>query len=353
LEANSSGEQLTLRALVGTKEAGIIIGKQGANIKSIRESSNARVVVSEHMQGVPERIVSVTGAVDEVAKAYAQVARNLNQGDLRGNSADAVESTPLTVRFLLPHSRMGAVIGKGGARIKEIQEESNARLAATATPLPHSQDRILEMIGVPDAIHIATYHMLITIKEQADRPCHDRQYRPEYALAGHNHPHGGSGGMGGQHMHPSHMSGGMIGSGGQHGHGYGGGSGGYGYNSGGGYGGMGGGMVHPGPGGMNHGGPMETRTFYCPPDKVGPMIGKGGNRINRVRMETGCKINVEDARDSRGDRPFVITGSGRDVELAMRTLEAHLRREFARDQERGMPGAGYFGDQSFTIASAI
>ncbi|ORZ35101.1 hypothetical protein BCR44DRAFT_1382812, partial [Catenaria anguillulae PL171] len=225
-------DHLTLRALVTTKEAGVVIGKQGANIKSIREDSNARINISEHVQGVHERILSITGAIEEVAKAYAQVSRNLNAGDLRTATPDAVEATPLTIRFLIPNSRMGSVIGKGGARIKEIQDESNARLAAQPTPLPNSHDRILEMIGVPDAIHIATYHMLVTIKEHSDRPLNDRPYRPEY----------------GQQYQPPQIA----------------------------------------------NGPTDTRTFYCPANKVGSMIGRGGQKINRIRTESGCRINVED-----------------------------------------------------------
>ncbi|KAI9183581.1 PAB1 binding protein [Blastocladiella emersonii ATCC 22665] len=403
-------DHVTLRSLVSTKEAGVIIGKQGANIKAIREESNARVMVSEHVPGVQERVVSITGAVEEVAKAYAQVSRNLNQGDLRGNTPDAVESTPLTVRYLIPHSRMGAVIGKAGARIKEIQEESNARLVATSTPLPNSQDRVLEMIGVPDAIHIATYHMLVTIKDQADRPCPDRPYRPEYSLhmppgaanGGHHgghggHHHQGAGGMhhgGGGHHQQSHGGGHYSGSGGMgggsHYSGAGGGShysgsgmggGGYGHHGshmggsgggapmhggyhggntmgggGGGYGQSNGPMMggHSGNGGSGPGagGPQETRTFYCPAAKVGPMIGKGGNRINRVRMETGCKISIEDARDARGDRPFVITGNPRDVDQAMRILESSLRREFLRDQERAQQGAAAMATSGGAAAAA-
>ncbi|KAJ1497350.1 RNA binding protein, heterogenous nuclear RNP-K like protein [Coelomomyces lativittatus] len=64
----TASDHLTLRALVGMKEAGIVIGKGGSNIKAIRDASNARVAVSEHVPGVPERVLSITGAVDEVAK---------------------------------------------------------------------------------------------------------------------------------------------------------------------------------------------------------------------------------------------------------------------------------------------
>ncbi|KAJ1499012.1 hypothetical protein HMI56_004635, partial [Coelomomyces lativittatus] len=292
----TASDHLTLRALVGMKEAGIVIGKGGSNIKAIRDASNARVAVSEHVPGVPERVLSITGAVDEVAKAYAQVSRNLNQGDLRGNSPDAVESTPLTLRFLIPHSRMGGVIGKGGQRIKEIQEESNARLVATSNTLPLSGDRVLEMLGVPDAIHIATYHMLMTVKDQSDRPCHDRPYRPEYAISmtssssnssSHNlssssnsssssyygsssnsssSQYGSSSGSGSHHH--GYESSGNTNSNHHHHHSH---------------------QPHHHNGNASSGSghwPLETRTFHCPSDKVGPMIGKGGNRINRIRMDT-------------------------------------------------------------------
>lgn len=312
----TTSDHITLRALVGMKEAGIVIGKSGSNIKAIRDASNARVAVSEHIAGVSERVLSITGAVDEVAKAYAQVSRNLNQGDLRGNSPDAVESTPLTLRYLVPHSRMGAVIGKSGQRIKEIQEESNARLVATSNTLPLSGDRVLEMIGVPDAVHIATYHMLMTVKSQSDRPCHDKPYRPEYALSVPSlSPSSSSSNSSGHHHHPhSHPHGPPLSSSSSY----------HPYNS-----------SSSGGGGSGFGGgPLETKTFYCPPDKVGPMIGKGGNRINSIRMGTGCKINIEEARDERGDRPFVITGTARDVDMAVRSLESYLRREFSRDQEK-------------------
>ncbi len=38
---------------------------------------------------------------------------------------------PSTIKFMIPNSRMGSVIGKGGSKIKEIQDASGARLNAS------------------------------------------------------------------------------------------------------------------------------------------------------------------------------------------------------------------------------
>ena len=43
-------------------------------------------------------------------------------------------------RFVIPNLRMGSVIGKGGIKIKEIQEASGARLQASENMLPGSTD---------------------------------------------------------------------------------------------------------------------------------------------------------------------------------------------------------------------
>lgn len=59
---------LSLRALVGTKDAGLIIGRGGKNVNEIREHSSARVTISDNIAGAHERILTVLGPVEAVAK---------------------------------------------------------------------------------------------------------------------------------------------------------------------------------------------------------------------------------------------------------------------------------------------
>jgi len=46
----------------------------------------------------------------------------------------------VTIKFMIPNSRMGSVIGKQGSKIKEIQDASGARLNASEGMLPGSTE---------------------------------------------------------------------------------------------------------------------------------------------------------------------------------------------------------------------
>lgn len=59
---------LTVRALVSTKEAGVIIGKGGQNVAELREKSGVKAGVSKVIQGVHDRVLSITGSVEAIAK---------------------------------------------------------------------------------------------------------------------------------------------------------------------------------------------------------------------------------------------------------------------------------------------
>jgi hypothetical protein len=66
---NNTHDTLTLRALVSTKEAGVIIGKGGKNVADLREQTGVRAGVSKVTPGVHERVLTVGGSVEAVAKA--------------------------------------------------------------------------------------------------------------------------------------------------------------------------------------------------------------------------------------------------------------------------------------------
>lgn len=53
------------------------------------------------------------------------------------------QSKSYPMRLLIPHILIGSIIGKGGVRIREIQDASNAKLNASDTLLPGSGERSL------------------------------------------------------------------------------------------------------------------------------------------------------------------------------------------------------------------
>jgi predicted RNA-binding protein YlqC (UPF0109 family) len=65
---------LTLRALVSTRDAGVIIGKGGKNVADLREQTGVKAGVSRVVTGIHERVLSITGSVESVAKVCSCVA---------------------------------------------------------------------------------------------------------------------------------------------------------------------------------------------------------------------------------------------------------------------------------------
>jgi heterogeneous nuclear rnp K-like protein 2 len=72
--------QLTLRAIVSSKEAGVIIGKGGQNVANLRDETGVKAGVSKVVQGVHDRILTISGGCEAISKAYAIVAKALLEG---------------------------------------------------------------------------------------------------------------------------------------------------------------------------------------------------------------------------------------------------------------------------------
>lgn len=72
--------QITLRAIVTSKEAGVIIGKAGQNVADLRDKTGVRAGVSKVVPGVHDRVLTVTGTLTSIAEAYGLVADGLVKG---------------------------------------------------------------------------------------------------------------------------------------------------------------------------------------------------------------------------------------------------------------------------------
>jgi|SRR5690242_5863935 len=79
-EQEYAESQLTLRAIVSSKEAGVIIGKAGKNVADLRDETGVRAGVSKVVAGVHDRVLSVTGSLSGISKAYGLVAKGLLEG---------------------------------------------------------------------------------------------------------------------------------------------------------------------------------------------------------------------------------------------------------------------------------
>lgn len=261
----------------------------------------------------------------------------------------------------MPHILIGSIIGKGGGRIREIQEASGARLNASDACLPLSTERSLVILGVADAVHIATYYVAVTLVEQlterfggpaasayatrsggpagavpggmqvvpyVPQPAGGQYGHPDTFKRHHPHPNrAGAGAYGVPYLHgqpaPTPVSQPAMP---------------YGAAPHAAYGGAGPQQPNPygtpqpaqpraptaGPvGGAMPGQPL-TQQIYIPNDMVGAIIGKGGAKINEIRHLSGSVIKINEPQESSNERLVTITGTQECNQMALYMLYSRL-----------------------------
>ena len=65
--------KMHFRLLLPNKQTGTVIGKGGANIKSIREASGCQVQISENVQGATDRLITIIGDSSVINTAVARL----------------------------------------------------------------------------------------------------------------------------------------------------------------------------------------------------------------------------------------------------------------------------------------
>lgn len=144
---SESAEKATyIRFLISNAAAGSVIGKGGATITDFQSQSGARIQLSRNFEffpGTSDRIIMITGILDDVLKAVELVLAKLlsevmilmgaysthtnffimfiyqyvSVGQLHTDDGGDVD--PRTkVRLVVPNNSCGSIIGKGGSIIK-------------------------------------------------------------------------------------------------------------------------------------------------------------------------------------------------------------------------------------------
>ncbi|GAA5956348.1 hypothetical protein JCM3765_005636 [Sporobolomyces pararoseus] len=349
-------EGLTLRALVSSKEAGVVIGRGGATIAEIRENANVKAGVSKVVPGVPDRVLSIGGTTESVAKAYSLVAQTIVENPVPSAStpAEAQPAAPTSssasIRLLISHLLIGSVIGKGGAKIRSIQEISGARMVASKEMLPQSTERIVEVTGSSEAVRLAVNEIAKCLIEDWERSQGTVLYHPgAEGLGGAGAPGAAGNGQSAGNGYPA-QQGGFNNQRSNNGR--------SGFNQGGGYVAAGqgrgfqnggnnrrtGGNFTPGQGagaaqgsqGQNVVGNesdpnWREQKISIPSDMVGCIIGRGGTKINEIRRLSGSRISIaKTAHDESGERMFIISGLPENNEKALFLLYNQLESEKER-----------------------
>ncbi|XP_028664377.2 far upstream element-binding protein 3 isoform X1 [Erpetoichthys calabaricus] len=133
---------------VPDKMVGFIIGRGGEQITRIQLESGCKIQIAPDSSGLLERPCTLTGTPENIEQAkrlLGQIVDRCRNGpgfhsEMDGNSA--------IQEILIPASKVGLVIGKGGETIKQLQERTGVKMIMIQDgPLPTGADKPLRMTG--------------------------------------------------------------------------------------------------------------------------------------------------------------------------------------------------------------
>jgi len=330
-----------IRMLVPSKNAGAVIGKGGANIKRLRNDFNATIILPD--TNSPERLLIIAGDVRTICDVLTDVIPMLEERRYGENEESEI-------RFLIHQSQAGAIIGRGGNKVKEMREETGAHIKVFTECAPMSTERIVQINGSPRVI-VKCFEAIFDVVQSSPPKGNSRPYDPcnweedfimEYGgypgsrdFGGGGGPRGGGGRMGG-----GDFRGGDFRSGDFRGGDYRGSRGpppprrgrddygddrrrrdSYGddYK-------MGGGGYDMPYSSSSSRGETTTSQVSIPKDLAGLIIGKGGSRIKEIRMQSGANVTIADPEDSKDDRIITIVGTNDQIHCAQYLLQMSVKQ---------------------------
>lgn len=301
---------LTIRLLMQGKEVGSIIGKRGDNIKSIREESGARINISDGT--TPERIVTMVGTIETLSKAFDMICQKF-EDDLKQTCTTI---PPITLRLVVPASQCGSIIGKGGAKIKEIRETTGASVQVASEMLPTSTERAVTISGKLESIE-SCFRQICQIMLESPPKGETVPYRPKMMISPVHAPiifaNGQAYQVQGQFaipLPPNELNA----------------------------------FAPLGP--MTPGVPMSAvaplmpnglpatratlqsqREITIANDLIGCIIGRGGQKISEIRQASGANIKIADLDEGSQDRHVTISGTPEQIQLAEFLIHSRIASE--------------------------
>uniref|UniRef100_A0A674JR65 Far upstream element-binding protein 1 n=1 Tax=Terrapene triunguis TaxID=2587831 RepID=A0A674JR65_9SAUR len=156
---------------------GFIIGRGGEQISRIQQESGCKIQIAPDSGGLPDRSCMLTGTPESVQSAKRLLDQivekgrptpGFHHGDGPGNAVQEI---------MIPASKAGLVIGKGGETIKQLQERAGVKMVMIQDgPQNTGADKPLRITGDPYKVQQAKEMVLELIRDQGGF----REARNEY-----------------------------------------------------------------------------------------------------------------------------------------------------------------------------
>jgi predicted RNA-binding protein YlqC (UPF0109 family) len=127
----STSLQITIKLLVSSAASGAVLGKSGRTVSELQEKSQSRIKLSQRSNHYPgghakSRVCLFQGRLANVKAVVERVVTKLYEFEASQQVNDETEiSQQCTLRLLVPASSCGLLIGRDGANIKHLKNDSS------------------------------------------------------------------------------------------------------------------------------------------------------------------------------------------------------------------------------------
>ena len=335
-----SGEAC-FRILCPVSRVGVVIGKGGSIVQQMREETGARFKITGHVSGCDERVIVISAPDDAempfsaVQEGLFRVHTRLMQGDEdddkddhdgegakeaalgavagAANDARTAEGGPAsdnthltTTRLLVPASQIGCLLGKRGAIIQQMREETSAQIRV----LPPEQvpwslalhgDELVQIVGTLPAARAALHEISTRLRASPARDGARKAAAPTPAVP--TTPEGV------QNAGSAPASRGLETVTALRGAGL---------------------AADAAPEVGDEGSDVVTVTVAVPAAASGSIIGRGGSNIRQVRELSGARVKMHEATPGATKRMVEMTGTLVQVAAAQQMIDGLLGQHGAR-----------------------
>uniref|UniRef100_A0A8C6LLP6 Far upstream element (FUSE) binding protein 1 n=1 Tax=Nothobranchius furzeri TaxID=105023 RepID=A0A8C6LLP6_NOTFU len=149
---------------------GFIIGRGGEQISRIQQESGCKIQIAPDSGGMPDRSVTLTGPPESIQAAKRLLSDIVEKGR-PAPSFHHNDGPGMTVQeIMVPSTKAGLVIGKGGETIKSLQERAGVKMVMIQDgPQNTGADKPLRISGDPFKVQQAKEMVMELIREQGFR----------------------------------------------------------------------------------------------------------------------------------------------------------------------------------------
>lgn len=300
----NDGETETIR--VKSALVGLIIGRNGENLRKVESESGARVqfiqakdshvaerqcTISGHIRARESAKNAIFGIIEENGGQNVPQEKGAYTAGMPGRAKvnlPALREGEASTQIMVPDKTVGLIIGRGGETIKDLQERSGCHVNIVGENKSINGLRPVNLIGSERATAMAKELILEIVESDSKATGSGSNQIPAARDRGYE-SYGQSGGSNG---------------------------------------------------GAGGGSDYIEKTIHVPSEAVGMIIGKGGETIKDMQRTTGCKINVNQPSRPDVTRKIDLAGNSRAMAEAERVIWEKVETVKQRDAAAGRSHGG-------------